>query len=119
MKTKTPLPEIEKHSLAVGANGQGKHLRMDITRMAIKLLFGHGSEDGLDNCRVDVIHDLLKKTGNVFTEMADQESIRLMRFEVYVLRLVYIPKFVGVYPHFSTYLLGLLKRVKNTLNFQF
>jgi hypothetical protein len=45
---------------------------MDITRMAIKLLFGHGSEDGLDNCRIDVIHDLLEKTGNVFTEMADQ-----------------------------------------------
>ena len=38
---------------------------MDITRMAIKLLFGHGSEDGLDNCRIDVIHDLLEKRGNV------------------------------------------------------
>jgi hypothetical protein len=40
---------------------------MDETRMAIKLLFGHGSEDGLDNCRIDVIHDLLEKRGNVFT----------------------------------------------------
>ena len=35
--------------------------------MTIKLLFGHGSEDGLDDCRIDVIHDLLEKTGNVFT----------------------------------------------------
>jgi len=28
MDTKTPLPKIEKHSLTIGANGQGKHLRM-------------------------------------------------------------------------------------------
>ncbi len=41
METETPLPEIEKHSLTVGANRQGKHLRMDITCMTIKLLFGH------------------------------------------------------------------------------
>ncbi len=58
---------------------------MDITRMAIKLLFGHGSEDGLDNCRIDVIHDLLEKTGNVFTEMADQAFIRYMVIEVHFL----------------------------------
>ena len=72
MEAKTPLPKIEKHGLPIGANRQGKHLRMDETRMTIKLLFGHGSEDGLDYCRIDVIHDLLEKTGNVFTEMADQ-----------------------------------------------
>jgi len=47
--------------------------------MTIKLLFGHGSEDGLDNCWIDVIHDLLEKTGNVFTEMADQVSILLFK----------------------------------------
>ena len=72
METKTPLPKIEKHGLTIGALRQRKRLGMDITRMTIKLLFGHGSEDGLDDCRIDVIHDLLEKTGNVFTEMADQ-----------------------------------------------
>ncbi len=72
METKTPLPKIEKHGLTIGAHRQRKRLGMDITRMTIKLLFGHGSEDGLDDCRIDVIHDLLEKTGNVFTEMADQ-----------------------------------------------
>jgi hypothetical protein len=72
MEMETPLPKIEKHDLTIGAFRQRKRLGMDITRMAIKLLFGHGSEDGLDNCRIDVIHDLLEKTGNVFTEMADQ-----------------------------------------------
>ncbi len=75
METKTPLPKIEKHGLTIGALRQRKRLRMDITRMTIKLLFGHGSEDGLDDCRIDVIHDLLEKTGNVFTEMADQVFI--------------------------------------------
>ncbi len=74
MEMKTPLPKIKKHSLTIGAIRQGKHLRMDIACMTIKLLFGHGSEDGLDNCRIDVIHDLLEKTGNVFTEMANQVS---------------------------------------------
>jgi hypothetical protein len=49
METKTPLPEIEKHDLTIGAFRQRKRLGMDITRMAIKLLFGHGSEDGLDS----------------------------------------------------------------------
>ncbi len=72
MEAKTPLPEIEKHNLTIGALRQRKRPGMDITRMTIKLLFGHGSEDGLDDCRIDVIHDLLEKTGNVFTEMADQ-----------------------------------------------
>jgi hypothetical protein len=67
METKTPLPKIEEHDLTIGAFRQGKRLRMDITCMAIKLLFGHGSEDGLDDCWIDVIHDLLEKTGNVFT----------------------------------------------------
>jgi hypothetical protein len=67
MEAKAPLPKIEKHNLTIGAFRQRKRLRMDITRMAIKLLFGHGSEDGLDNCWIDVIHDLLEKTGNVFT----------------------------------------------------
>lgn len=80
MEMETPLPKIEKHGLPIGAIRQGKHLRMDITRMTIKLLFGHGSEDGLDNCRIDVIHDLLEKTGNVFTEMADQVSILLFKY---------------------------------------
>ena len=75
METKAPLPEVGEHDLTIGALRQRKGLGMDITRMAIKLLFGHGSEDGLDNCRIDVIHDLLEKTGNVFTEMADQASI--------------------------------------------
>ncbi len=70
METKTPLPEIEKHGLTIGALGQQKRLGMDITRMTIKLLFGHGSQDGLDNCWIDVIHDLLEKTGNVFTAPA-------------------------------------------------
>ena len=79
MEAKTPLPKIEKHDLTIGALWQRKGLGMDITRMAIKLLFGHGSEDGLDNCRIDVIHDLLEKTGNVFTEMADQVSILLFK----------------------------------------
>ncbi len=41
METKTPLPEIEKHNLTIGAFRQGKRLRMNETRMAIKLLFGH------------------------------------------------------------------------------
>jgi hypothetical protein len=49
---------------------------MDETRMAIKLLFGHGSEDGLDNCRIDVIHDLLKKTGNVFTAFRQAQCMQ-------------------------------------------
>jgi hypothetical protein len=49
METKAPLPEIEKHDLTIGAFRQGKRLGMDITRMTIKLLFGHGSEDGLDS----------------------------------------------------------------------
>ena len=65
MEMETPLPKIEKHGLPIGAIRQGKHLRMDITCMTIKLLFWHGSEDGLDNCRIDVIHDLLEKRGNV------------------------------------------------------
>jgi hypothetical protein len=55
METKTPLPKIEKHGLTIGALRQRKRLGMDITRMTIKLLFGHGSEDGLDDCRIDVI----------------------------------------------------------------
>ncbi len=41
METETPLPKIEKHCLPIGANRQGKHLRMNETRMTIKLLFGH------------------------------------------------------------------------------
>ncbi len=41
MEAKTPLPKIEKHGLPIGAIRQGKHLRMDITRMTIKLLFWH------------------------------------------------------------------------------
>lgn len=41
MVTKTPLLKVEKHSLPIGANRQGKHLRMNITCMTIKLLFGH------------------------------------------------------------------------------
>jgi hypothetical protein len=49
MEMKAPLPEIEKYGLTIGAFRQRKGLRMDITRMTIKLLFGHGSEDGLDS----------------------------------------------------------------------
>jgi hypothetical protein len=49
---------------------------MDITRMAIKLLFGHGSEDGLDNCRIDVIHDLLEKRGNVLTAFRQAQCMQ-------------------------------------------
>jgi hypothetical protein len=49
---------------------------MDETRMAIKLLFGHGSEDGLDNCRIDVIHDLLEKRGNVFTAFRQAQCMQ-------------------------------------------
>jgi hypothetical protein len=49
METKTPLPEIEKHNLTIGSFRQRKRLRMDITCMTIKFLFGHGSEDGLDS----------------------------------------------------------------------
>jgi hypothetical protein len=49
---------------------------MDITRMTIKLLFGHGSEDGLDNCWIDVIHDLLEKTGNVFTAFRQAQCMQ-------------------------------------------
>ncbi len=78
MEMKTPLPKIEKHDLAIGAFRQRKKLGMDETRMAIKLFFLHGSENRLDNCRIDVIHDLLKKRGNVFTEMADQVSILII-----------------------------------------
>jgi hypothetical protein len=74
MEMETPLPEVGEHELTIGAFRQRKRQGMDITRMTIKLLFGHGSEDGLDDCRIDVIHDLLEKTGNVFTEMADQEK---------------------------------------------
>ena len=80
MEAKTPLPKIEKHGLTIGALRQRKRLGMDITRMTINLLFGHGSEDRLDDCRIDVIHDLLEKTGNVFTEMADQVSILLFKY---------------------------------------
>jgi hypothetical protein len=75
METKTPLPEIEKRGLTIGALGQRKRLGMDISRMAIKLLFGHGSEDGLDNCRIDVIHDLLEKRGNVFTAFRQAQCV--------------------------------------------
>jgi len=67
MEMETPLPEVVEHELTIGAFRQRKRLGMDITRMTIKLLIGHGSEDGLDNCWIDVIHDLLEKTGNVFT----------------------------------------------------
>ncbi len=35
--------------------------------MTIKLLFGHGGKNGFDDCWIDVIHDLLRKRGNVFT----------------------------------------------------
>ena len=41
MEKKTPLPKIEKHGLTIGAFRQGKRLRMDITRMTIKFIFGH------------------------------------------------------------------------------
>jgi hypothetical protein len=41
MDMEAPLPEIEKHDLTIGALRQRKRLGMDITRMAIKLLFGH------------------------------------------------------------------------------
>ena len=41
MEMKAPLPEIEKYGLTIGAFRQRKGLRMDITRMTIKLLFGH------------------------------------------------------------------------------
>jgi hypothetical protein len=50
MEIKTPLPEVGEHGLTIGAFRQRKGLGMDETRMAIKLLFGHGSEDGLDYC---------------------------------------------------------------------
>ena len=76
MEMETPLPEIEKHGLPIGAFRQGMGLGMNITRMAIKLLFGHGSEDGLDNCRIDVIHDLLEKTGNVFTAFRQAQCMQ-------------------------------------------
>jgi hypothetical protein len=46
----TTLPKIEKHGLTIGAFRQRKGLGMNETRVAIKLLFGHGSEDGLDDC---------------------------------------------------------------------
>ena len=49
MEMKAPLPEVGEHDLTIGALRQRKGLGMDITRMAIKLLFGHGSEDGLDS----------------------------------------------------------------------
>jgi len=49
MEAKTPLPKIEKHGLPIGAIRQRKHLRMDITRMTIKLLFGHGGKNGFDS----------------------------------------------------------------------
>jgi hypothetical protein len=107
MKTKTPLPEIEKHNLTIGAFRQRKRLGMDITRMAIKLLFGHGSEDGLDNCRIDVIHDLLEKTGNVFTEMADQVSIRIGVLILLFSFSIYTEIYRGK-PYFLTCLLGLV-----------
>jgi hypothetical protein len=67
MEMETPLPKIEKHDLTIGAFRQRKRLGMDETRMAIKLLFGHGSEDRFNDCRIDVIHDLMEKRGNVFT----------------------------------------------------
>jgi len=67
METKAPLPKIEKHDLTIGAFRQGKRLRMNETCMAIKLLFGHWGKNGLDDCWIDVIHDLLRKRGNVFT----------------------------------------------------
>jgi hypothetical protein len=76
MEAKTPLPKIEKHDLTIGALRQRKGLGMDETRMAIKLLFGHGSEDGLDNCRIDVIHDLLEKRGNVFTAFRQAQCMQ-------------------------------------------
>jgi hypothetical protein len=40
---------------------------MDETCMTIKLLFGHRGKNGFDDCWIDVIHDLLRKRGNVFT----------------------------------------------------
>ena len=41
MEMQTPLPKIEKHSLPIGAIGQGKRLRMNETCMTVKLLFWH------------------------------------------------------------------------------
>jgi hypothetical protein len=48
MEMETPLPEVGEHELTFGAFRQRKGLGMNETRKAIKLLFGHGSEDGLD-----------------------------------------------------------------------
>ena len=47
---KAPLPKIEKHELTFRAFRQRKGLGMDETRMAIKLIFGHRGENGLDDC---------------------------------------------------------------------
>jgi hypothetical protein len=48
---------------------------MDETRMAIKLLFGHWGKNGLNDCWIDVIHDLLEKTGNVFTAFRQDQCV--------------------------------------------
>ena len=41
MELETPLPEIEKHDLTIGAIRQRKRLRMNETCMTAKLLFWH------------------------------------------------------------------------------
>ncbi len=67
MELETPLPKFEKHNLTIGAFWQQKRLRMNETCMTVKLLFWHRGKNGFDDCWIDVIHDLLKKRGNVFT----------------------------------------------------
>jgi hypothetical protein len=62
MEKKTPLPEVEKHDLTIGAFRQRKGLRMDITRVAIKLLFWHRSEDGLDSFGLRPFHGYLQSS---------------------------------------------------------
>jgi hypothetical protein len=51
MEMETPLPEVREHVLTIIAFRQPKGLGINATRMVIKLLFGHGGENGLDSFR--------------------------------------------------------------------
>ena len=63
MEMETLLPDVGENELTIEAFRLRNGLGMNETRMAIKLIFGHGSEDGLDDCLIVVIHDLLRKGG--------------------------------------------------------
>lgn len=90
MEAKIPLPKFEKHNLTIGAFWQQKRLRMNETCMTVKLLFWHRGKNGFDDCWIDVIHDLLKKRGNVFTAPGGSHFYKNLR--IVILFKIFNPK---------------------------